>query len=258
MISEEKALVLDFLPKGRSVSHTSEPIAQVMGEQYFSLLEIIPKPGIELKPLEEAYIGREERPQVQFIRRRIGFDELTNNAKSELDKAIERVLKTQEYRFIKFFNTCGPLTLRLHQLELIPGLGKKHMQEILARRTEKVFDSYEDMEARVHLMPNPISILKRRIVQEMEGSEKYHLFARPPPSMQEREELRKNEFRRERGFRRERDRDNTREHSQRFQGRTQYASKPEQKTAPVEESPSNPSKESSPTSDSSETQTGSP
>ena len=33
---------------------------------------------------------------------------------------------------------------RLHQIELLPGFGKKHMQEIIKQRQEKEFESFEE------------------------------------------------------------------------------------------------------------------
>ena len=42
---------------------------------------------------------------------------------------------------IEFFNKAAPLTTRMHQLELLPGLGKKHMWEIIEERKDKPFES---------------------------------------------------------------------------------------------------------------------
>ena len=43
----------------------------------------------------------------------------------------------------------------MHQLELLPGLGKKHMWEIIELRRDKEFESFADLKARVKLMPDP-------------------------------------------------------------------------------------------------------
>ena len=55
---EEKTLVLDFLPRGRSQDFKTEPLAQLIGMEYFTLLEVVPKAGVELKALEEVYVGK--------------------------------------------------------------------------------------------------------------------------------------------------------------------------------------------------------
>lgn len=184
-VNEEHALVLDYLPQGKPTSFKREPIAQVIGMQHFTLLEIVPKKT--LKIMDKVYVGKEERPDVEFIKRRIGFKELTATAQAEINKAIEKIILSDSEKFLGFYNKSGPVTIKRHQLELIPGLGKKHMQDILKEREVKPFESYEDLEKRVHLMPNPLQALVKRVLMELqEPSLKYYLFARPPVKERER------------------------------------------------------------------------
>ena len=64
----------------------------------------------------------------------------------------------------------------MHQLELLPGLGKKHMWQIIETRDEKPFESFSDLKNRVKLMPDPEKAVIKRILQELEGIEKHKLF----------------------------------------------------------------------------------
>ena len=64
----------------------------------------------------------------------------------------------------------------MHQLELLPGLGKKHMWEILDIRKEKEFESFADIKKRVKLMPDPEKAVIKRIVSEIQGQEKHLIF----------------------------------------------------------------------------------
>ena len=50
---------------------------------------------------------------------------------------------------VDFFNKADAINKRMHQIELIPGFGKKHMQEIIKQREEKEFESFEDMKKRI-------------------------------------------------------------------------------------------------------------
>jgi putative nucleotide binding protein len=79
-------------------------------------------------------------------------------------------------KFVDFFNTAQPLTTRMHQLELLPGVGKKHMWEIIDARDENPFDTFEDIKKRVKLMPDPEKAIIKRIMEELSGSEKHRLF----------------------------------------------------------------------------------
>ncbi|MBN2421171.1 DUF655 domain-containing protein [Candidatus Woesearchaeota archaeon] len=179
-MKEEKAIVLDFLKNGYSndprPSHVKTPIVQAMGLQYFTLLELVPKKDIFLQPLEEIYIGEGKRDKIHHIIGKINFDKLTGTAKTEIEYVVRDIIKNDEARFVEFFNKAQPLTTRMHQLELLPGLGKKHMWEIIEERKGKPFESFVDLKARIKLMPDPEKIILKRILLEMEGSEKHRVF----------------------------------------------------------------------------------
>ncbi|MDP2666558.1 MAG: DUF655 domain-containing protein [Candidatus Diapherotrites archaeon] len=185
-MNEERAIILDFLPHGKSSSFKSEPLALVVGTAFFTLLEVVPKPNTELKPLEEAYIGKEARDKIDHIKQRTTYDNLTSNARAELDKAIDKIIGMNETKFLQFFNSAGPISLKRHRLELLPGVGKHHMELILRERTTKLFDSFTELESRIKFPTSVTSILRRRILNELEGKEKHFLFVRPPQIEDER------------------------------------------------------------------------
>jgi putative nucleotide binding protein len=114
------------------------------------------------------------------------YDKLTTTARVELDYVIEEIIKENEDKFIKFFNDAGPISTRLHQLELLPGIGKKHMWDIINARKEAEFTSFEDIKNRVSMLAEPVKLIAKRVHQELEAGEerkgkmKYILFTRPP------------------------------------------------------------------------------
>jgi len=181
MTAEEYALVLDFMPTGKPSAAKTEPIAQAIGKDYFTLLELVPKPGVSLIVGEEVYVGKEERPKVELVKGRITYKDLTSNSLSELEEVIAKVVESKKEKFLAFFNTSRAISLRRHQLELLPGMGKKHMLAILDEREKKPFATLEEVVLRVKGTPEPIKSLVKRIIEELEGSEdKHYLFVRPP------------------------------------------------------------------------------
>ena len=84
--------------------------------------------------------------------------------------------KENEKKFLEFFNTATAINKRIHQIELIPSLGKKHMQEILKQRNEKEFSSFESMKERIQNLPDIENAVKKRIFQELTNMERYNLF----------------------------------------------------------------------------------
>ncbi len=179
-IREEQAIVLDFLPHGYPLEQGTlkSPIAQALGINHLSLLELIPKKDIFLQPQQEVYIGEGHREEIHHIKGKIGIEKLTSTAANELHHAIEKVVNVKEQMFIDFFNHAQPLSMRMHQLELLPGLGKKHMWEIIEARKNALFQSFDDIKSRVKLMPDPKQIIIKRVLCEIEGKEKYHLFVK--------------------------------------------------------------------------------
>jgi len=152
------------------------PVAQALGKERFILLELVPKKGIHLQPFEEVYIGEGKRDKIHHIIGKMSVEKLTATAKSELEFVVKDIVKKNEKRFVDFFNKAQPLSTRMHQLELLPGLGKKHMWQIIDTREEKPFASFSDLKTRVNLMPDPEKSVLRRILQELEGTEKHKIF----------------------------------------------------------------------------------
>ncbi|RLE60781.1 MAG: DUF655 domain-containing protein [Thermoprotei archaeon] len=180
---EEYAYVLDFLPQGYyspSRVFIRGPIAQVVGEQYFILLEVCPFPGITLQIGERIYIGTKEISlKIRRVLRRIRYEDLTARAKSELERMIETIVERRAHDFIKFFNEAQPLTPRMHSLELLRGIGKKTLWKILEERRKKPFESFEDIQNRTRIA-DPKRLIVNRIIQEiMDSREKYHVFTAP-------------------------------------------------------------------------------
>ena len=179
-LRDDDVIVLDFLPKGHATGRR-EPIAQVLGEKYFSLLEVIIKKDITVKYGDKLYIGQEKREKVDHIKRRINTRDLTTFAKSELPFVIEKLVNENEQKFVDFFNKAAPLSTRMHQLELLPGFGKKHMWDIIKARKTAPFKDFDDLKKRVHLLPDPKHAIIKRIQEELENeNERYRLFVAGP------------------------------------------------------------------------------
>ena len=184
---DEWAIVLDFLSHGHSSMERSQPVAHVIGEDYFSLLEIIIRDDIGLKIGDRIYIGDGKRDNVKYIRGRINLSELTVSARGELEDVIEDIIKKKPERFLDFFNKSGNISTRLHQLELLPGVGKRHLWAIIKERKVGTFESFEDIKKRVPLLPDPEKMVVKRVIDELEDKDKHRVFV---PRMERERRLR--------------------------------------------------------------------
>jgi len=178
---EEYAYVLDYLQYGRPATdkprHLALPTVQVVGETYFTLLEAEVRAGTQVNLHERVYIGKDRREKINRIIGRIGYNDLTANAKAEVLSVLEELIAHQEQRFVSFFNNSQAITPRMHALELLPGIGKKSMWQIINAREKKPFTSFKDIQDRTNV-GEPVKVIAKRILDELTGGEKYRIFSR--------------------------------------------------------------------------------
>jgi putative nucleotide binding protein len=178
MEKEETAIILDYLPNGYPLEKKMMPIAQAIGKKSLILLELVPRRGVSLETGEEVYIGEGKRDKIYYILGRLQREKITESAKNQLQELIEKIVKEREKEFVEFFNKSEAINKRLHQVELLPGFGKRHMQEILKQRKEKEFESFEDMKKRIQNLPDPEKAVQKRILTELVNLERYNLFVK--------------------------------------------------------------------------------
>ena len=176
--NESRILVLDYLPEGKGFGQTKqrEPTIQGIGTTWFSLLDmVVDKKGSYLQFTELPLPKISEETPIKQIKRRITINDLTNTGYESLEEAVLKIINKNEKRFVSFFNKAQPITNRIHSLQLVPGIGKKLMWEILQSRKSMPFVSFSDIEERVKISDIRKMVLNR-IMQELEGDEKHRLF----------------------------------------------------------------------------------
>ena len=187
---EEYAVVLDYLSRGYVKSDMSKfggkAIAQAIGTEQFTLLELAPKNGVDLEIQDTVYIGKGKRDKIYRVLGKLDYENLTATSRIELEYAIRDIVEENEDKYVEFFNTAEALSTRLHKLELIPGIGKKYMWEIIEARDEKPFESFEDITKRLPTLTDPAGMIVKRVQQELDtstpkrGKNKYNIFTQAP------------------------------------------------------------------------------
>jgi putative nucleotide binding protein len=175
------AVVLDYLPHGRAdddrPQYQKPQLAHAVDETSFALYELVLR--------EEAAINIGDRvavdpphDDVEEIRH-LEYGDLSGGAQSELEHVVGEIIEAEEQRFVEFFNEAGAITLRLHQFNLLPGIGDKLRDAIIDERKRDPFESLSDLEERVSGLHDPKGTLAERILAEIRGDDvKYELFAR--------------------------------------------------------------------------------
>jgi putative nucleotide binding protein len=176
---EEYAYVLDFTPRGKSITVRGREgvIIQAIGEERLTLLELLGIPNATVEIGERLYIGRETREKVSSVLGRLEYNDISQAAKNELANIIEKVVVANEKRFVNYINNAQPITPRIHALELIPGIGKTYMMTIIKERDKKKFENFSDLQNRVGLR-DPAKLIAKRIIEEIIGQARMNLFVR--------------------------------------------------------------------------------
>ncbi|WP_226012723.1 DUF655 domain-containing protein [Halomicrobium salinisoli] len=174
-----EAVVLDVLPHGRSDDdrprYQKEPLAFATGIEDFRLYEIVLDEDADVSFGDRIDVTDRSFQRVDEVE----YEDLPSGAQSELEYAVEDLVEAEAERFVDFFNEAQPITLRLHQLNLLPGIGKKLRNTILDERKRQPFESFEDLEERVGGLHSPREVLVERILEELrEDDLKYRIFVR--------------------------------------------------------------------------------
>jgi putative nucleotide binding protein len=180
---EEYAHILDYLAQGLPSGGFAkrEPLCYAVGEEEFKLFELVPKANAKINIGDRVYIGKDTlmRTQVDHIKKRVGFEELTSAAKAELDFVVLDIVMKAQGRFIRFYNEAEAISLRKHMLEELPGLGKKTLMALLDERKKGKFKDFAELGARVPLLKGPEKLIVKRIVQELSDMTlKHYIFVR--------------------------------------------------------------------------------
>jgi len=184
---EDYVYVLDYLAEGRGdlPPHKRHPVVYGVGENQFTLLELVPKKDSNFIIGERIYVGKDsvKRQKIAKIKGRINYESMTSTAHGELPFVLLDIVKNQKEKFLKFYNESPAISTRFHVLELLPGLGKKMMHDILEERKKKPFSSFKEMCERIDFLRAPDKLIAKRIELELtDPDQKYRLFTRPPIS----------------------------------------------------------------------------
>ncbi|MHC1631592.1 MAG: DUF655 domain-containing protein [Methanotrichaceae archaeon] len=178
---EKEARILDYLPYGHVTntidSYQKKPLVQAVGEKNFILMEMTPKSDVVPEIGSVVRITGKERKVIDHVNRKIGYDDLSHGSEAELPYVLQQIVLDKETKYIRFFNEAGPLTTRMHTLELLPGIGKKLMWAVLNERKRGPFKDFQDLTKRVKGIYIPEKLIAKRIEDELRDDQiKYRIF----------------------------------------------------------------------------------
>ena len=177
-----EVVILDILIHGHleedKPSWAKKPIAQVLTFPDFVLYEIRINKNSDLQVQEQkTYEEFLIEDKVREVLSKIDYNKLTSTSKALILPILETEVLKFEEQFINFFNNSTSITPRMHALKLLPGIGQKHMWEILETRERQKFVTFQDISDRTSIS-TPSKLIAQRIIKELQRDVKYYLFSK--------------------------------------------------------------------------------
>jgi len=175
-------VILDLLLHGHleedRPSWAKTPIAQVLTFPDFVLYEVKVNKNSDIEVQEQkTYEEFLNEDKLRDVSKKIDLNDLTNTSKALIPPILEKEVLKYEEEFINFFNNSTSITPRMHALKLLPGIGQKHMWEILEARQRQKFVTFQDISDRTSIS-NPAKLISQRIIKELQRDVKYYLFSK--------------------------------------------------------------------------------
>ncbi|NVM16235.1 MAG: DUF655 domain-containing protein [Candidatus Lokiarchaeota archaeon] len=178
-----EVIILDILlhghPEEDKPSWSKTPIAQVLTLPDFVLYEVKCNKDSDIK-VQEKNIYEEflKQNKLREVLKKIDYKDLTNTSKALIQPILETEVLNFEEEFINFFNNSTSITPRMHSLKLLPGVGQKHMWEIIEARNRQKFTTFQDISDRTSIS-HPAKQVSLRIIKELQREGvKYYLFSK--------------------------------------------------------------------------------
>ncbi|MHA2223943.1 MAG: DUF655 domain-containing protein [Candidatus Hodarchaeales archaeon] len=174
-----EGIVIDFFPQGKSLSRKRaedyNPLAVVVTTNGFQFFDVILANNTKYSLRDTLTITFSNRKILQL--NQIQYDQLSSSALKIIPEIIKQVVLKKESHYVAFLNQAHPLTTRMHQLQLLPGVGQKRMWAILEARKRALFVNFKDFTKRTGVS-DPSSLFSNRIITELEEPPKYRLFTK--------------------------------------------------------------------------------
>jgi putative nucleotide binding protein len=175
-------IILDLLmhghPEEDKPSWAKTPVAQVLTFPDFVLYEVKVNKNSEIMVQEQkTYEEFLNEDKLKEVLKKIDYKDLTSTSKALILPILEKEVLKYEEEFINFFNNSTSITPRMHALKLLPGIGQKHMWEILEARERQKFGTFQDIADRTSIS-NPAKLIAQRIIKELQRDVKYYLFSK--------------------------------------------------------------------------------
>ena len=148
--------VLERRPVGYEIQALTEPSFYLVRSRVVNAEEI--EQGSEIS-IESGEIG-----PISEIR----FKDLSQASQGELTDSILKSISSDPYRHLMFYNSAGPMSLKFHSFQLLPGVGNSKAMQMVKNRGGNGWSTFEQVDESCGI--ESARLLAERYVKEMEDT----------------------------------------------------------------------------------------
>jgi putative nucleotide binding protein len=171
---ETHLAILTVLPP--ETTDDDERRIQGVGIAHFTLLECALHDNTTVAPGDRVALTDDEQGPHAAVTQRLTYETLSQDAQDRLEATVESIIIANEQRFIDYYNDAQPISLRRHQLDLLPGIAESRRNTIIRQRERQPFADFDDLEDRIEQLRDPHASLAERVLTELQDDVKYTLF----------------------------------------------------------------------------------
>ncbi len=156
-----RVLSQDGSGEGGSVVHC-------LTEKKLYLIKVRSVPGVgPLSPGHRLSMATDgDDAEISMVLSRDRFRELPNPAKLALVEVVKTILTDNPAPAITFYNRAGPVSLKFHAFQMLPGVGPQKARQMLKSRTSMGWDTFEEVDEACAI--NSLQLIAERLVEELE------------------------------------------------------------------------------------------
>lgn len=96
----------------------------------------------------------------------VRLKDLSGTAQQELVSALSASISADKERHLSFYNSAGPMSLKFHSFQLLPGIGNSKAMQMVSLRGSSGWHEFEEIDESCGI--ESVRLLAERYVKEME------------------------------------------------------------------------------------------
>ncbi|MBS71322.1 MAG: hypothetical protein CMO20_00015 [Thermoplasmata archaeon] len=138
-----------------------------ISENHLHLIKARAKPGVgNLEVGQKLTMPEDESSEIAIVLGRSRYRELSNSAQFALTDVVKQILSDNPDPSLTFYNRAGPVSLKFHAFQLLPGVGQKKVKQMLDKRTSIGWLSFEEIDESCSI--DSLQLIAERLVEELE------------------------------------------------------------------------------------------